>query len=150
MKHLRMMAIVVSFVVLAAIGATAQDNSSPQSQVASKKAKFDTINASDPVLKTAIDAHDLSKAAGLIGKTGSFKGTVDRLYAPKGGSLVIFNFDRDYKTALTAIVRKGDFSKFPDLTKLEGKQVLITGKFIDYKGAAEIELTDPNQIKLID
>ena len=41
------------------------------------------------------------------------------------------------------------FPKFPDMKSLEGKEILVSGKFVDYRGNAQIELTDPDQIKLV-
>jgi len=33
--------------------------------------------------------------------------------------------------------------------ELKGKEVLVSGAFVDYRGKAEIILTDPGQIKII-
>jgi len=33
--------------------------------------------------------------------------------------------------------------------ELKGKEILVSGKFVDYHGKAQIELTDPKQIKLV-
>ena len=147
MKLSTRLGFIALFVGMFAMLAAAQGSS--QSSSASKTEQFASVPATDESVKSAIDAHDLKAAAALVGKTGSFTGTVTKLYSPKSGSLVILNFDRDFKTALTAVVKKERFSKFPDLTQLEGKKVLVTGKFIDFKGATEIELSEPGSIKLI-
>jgi hypothetical protein len=44
-------------------------------------------------------------------------------------------------------VKKPDFLKFPDLRTLEGKDIIVSGVFVDYQGKAEIALTTPDQIK---
>ena len=147
MKLVRTFAFAAAFIAVFALGAAAQNS---QAQSASKTAIFDTVAKTDDTVKAALDAHDQKAAGKLVGKTGSFTGTVTKLYSPKSGSIVILNFDRDYKTALTAVVKRDDFGRFPDLSRLEGKQVLVTGKFIDFKGSTEIDLTKLEQIKIVE
>ncbi|MEP6946892.1 MAG: hypothetical protein ABJA02_13305 [Acidobacteriota bacterium] len=147
MKFIKHITIAAMFIVSLAFTAMAQN---PQADAASKTAKFGSVKAADASFTGAIDAHDLKSAAGMVGKTGAFKGTITKLFSPKGGSLVIINFDRDYKTALTAVVKKSNFAKFPDLSTLEGKKVLITGKFTSFHDATEIDLTDPADIKIVE
>lgn len=133
-----------------AIFASAIAAQNTQSDLASKTAKFGTIAKTDDAVKSALEAHDLKAAAGLVGKSGSFAGTVTKIFTPKSGSLVILNFDKDYKTALTAVIKRSDWSKFPDLAKLEGKKVVVSGKFVDFRGATEIDITGPDQIKIVE
>ena len=68
---------------------------------------------------------------------------------PKGDHQVVFDFDPNYRTALTALLRNAAFPKFPDVKTLEGKEIVVSGNFVDYHGKAQIELTDPAQIKLV-
>lgn len=147
MKITKSFAIASIVIAIFAYAAAAQDS---QAQAASKTAKFETISKTDAAVKSALDAHDLKSAAGLVGKSGSFSGTVTKIFTPKSGSIVILNFDRDYKTALTAVVKRADWSKFPDLFKLEGKKIYVSGKFVDFHGATEIDLTSPDQIKIVE
>jgi|ERR1043166_1448987 hypothetical protein len=125
------------------------DREGSQKSVASKSASFGTVAKSDKAYTSAIDAHDLKAAAKMIGHDGAFRGKVAKLYTPRGGSVVILNFDDDYKTALTAVLKRSDFSKFPDLSQLEGKNVVVSGTFDEFKGTPEIVLTDPKQIALV-
>jgi len=142
-------------VAISFAGARAQDSDSrkqkgeTQKSVASKSAKFETVAKTDSAYTSAIDARDKSAAAKMVGKEGAFRGKVAKLYTPRSGGLVILNFDDDYKNALTAVVKKSDFSKFPDLSQLEGRQVVVSGKFAEYKGSTEIVLTDPKQIAIV-
>src|SRR3989441_9922108 len=117
--------------------------------VASKTAKFGTVDKDDAAYKNALDAHDLAGALKLVGKDGAFKGTVSKLYEERDGDMVVFDFDPNYRTALTAVLKNPDFPKFPDVKTLDGKEIVIAGKFVDYHGKAQIELTDPAQIKLV-
>jgi hypothetical protein len=120
-----------------------------QHVVASKTAKFDTVDKDDAAYKNALDAHDLAGALKLVGKDGAFKGTVSKLYEERDGDMVVFDFDPNYRTALTAVLKNPDFPKFPDVKTLDGKEIVIAGKFVDYHGKAQIELTDPKQIKVV-
>ena len=125
------------------------DHDASQKSVVSKTAKFETVAKTDKAYTSAIDAHDKSTADKMVGKDGAFRGKVAKLFSPRGGSVLILNFDSDYKTALTAVLKKSDFSKFPDMSQLEGKEIVVSGKFSDFKGSAEIVLTDPKQILIV-
>jgi len=132
-----------------AIFAFSAANAQDQSSAASKSAKFQSIAKTDALYTGALDAHDKAGAEKMVGKSGAFKGTVTKAFSPKSGGLVILNFDDDYKTAMTAVLKKSEFSKFPDLSKLVGEEVVVSGKFMDFKGSPEIELNDPKQIALV-
>ena len=134
-----------ALLVFAAVTAMAQ--AKMQKNVASTTAKFGAVSKTDDAYTKALDAHDLQGALKLVDQPGAFKGTVSQVY--EGRDIVIFDFDRDYKTALTAVIKTADFSKFPDVHTLDGKELLVSGKFINYQGKGEIELTDPAQINII-
>lgn len=121
----------------------------PQASVASKTAKFGTVKMGDGSVTKALKASDLAGAKKLIGKEAAFEGTVAAVYTPKGNGLLILNFDKNFRNALTAVLRSKNYADFPDMQTLKGKRVLVTGKFEDYKGSAELVLTKPDQIKLI-
>jgi len=120
-----------------------------QHLVASKTAKFGTVDKDDAAYKNALDAHDLAGTLKLVGKEGSFRGTVSKLFEERDGDLIVFDFDPNYRTAITAVLKNPDFPKFPDVKTLESKEIVVSGKFVDYHGKAQIELTDPKQIKIV-
>jgi len=37
----------------------------------------------------------------------------------------------------------------PDVKTLEGKEIVVSGKFVDLSRQGQIELTDPKQIKIV-
>lgn len=141
--------------VLALSLASAQDDkpkrepAKPQSTLASKTVTFATLKADDPALGKALKASDLAGAKKIIGKEGSFEGTVVKVFSPKSNGIVILNFDKNFRNALTAVLRTKSYAAFPDMQSLKGKRVLITGKFEDYEGQPQISLTKPDQVKLI-
>jgi len=144
---------VVSLVVWRSASASSIQDRDPmkplQNVVASKTAKFGSVSKDDPAYKNALDAHALADALKLVGQEGSFKGTVDKLYEERDGDMVVFDFDPNYRTALTAVLKNLDFPKFPVVRDLKGKEIIVSGKFVDYHGKAQIELTDPKQIKIV-
>lgn len=128
---------------------TEREPAKSQASVASKTAKFGTVKAGDGSVTKALKASDLDGAKKLVGKEGAFAGTVAATYSPKGNGLLILNFDKNFRNALTAVLRSKNYTDFPDLQTLKGKKVLVSGKFEDYKGTPQILLTKPEQIKLI-
>ena len=128
----------------------ARDAQKPlQHTVASKTAKFGSVSKPDEIYASALDAHDLAGAYKKVGQAGAFKGTVSKIFEERDGDLMILDFDPDYRTALTAVLKNPDFPHFPDMKVLEGKEVVVSGSFVDYHGKAEIILTDPDQIKIV-
>ena len=120
-----------------------------QHVVASKTAKFSTVARDDGAYKNALDAHDLAGTLKLVGKEGSIRGTVSKLFEERDGDLIVFDFDPNYRTAITAVLKNAAFPKFPDVKMLDGKEIIVSGNFVDYHGKAQIELTDPAQIKVV-
>ena len=143
-------AILAACIMFAKAASQDRDPMKPlQHVVASKTAKFGAVDKSDATYKNALDAHDLTAAMKLVGSEGAFHGTVDKFYEEPDGDIVVFDFDPNYRIALTAVLRNQNFPKFPDVRDLKGKEILVSGKFVDYHGKAQIELTDPKQIKLV-
>ena len=139
--------ILVIFIMSAASLAYGQD--SAQKAMASTTAVFGTADKTKAPYTTAIDAHDLKKAESLTNKEGAFRGKVTQVFTPRSGTVAILNFDKDYKTALTAVIYKENWAKFPDLETLVGKEVVISGKFANFHGASQIALTDPARILVL-
>jgi DNA/RNA endonuclease YhcR with UshA esterase domain len=109
-----------------------------------------TVAASSPTVTNALAATDLAGAQKMIGKIGAFQGTIKEVYSPSDHDLLILDFAKNYKEALTGFVGKSDIEKFTGLaTIVEGKRVVISGKFITYQGHPEIVLTSPTQIVLV-
>ena len=129
--------------------ATEKPANKSQESVASKKA-FATIKADDEAVTKALDAKDLDAAKKLVGKEGSFTGTVTKIYTAKNNSLMVLDFDADFRSALTAKLEPGEYDKFPKIKDLLDKKILVKGKFVLYRKQVEIELTDPAQIKIIE
>lgn len=120
-----------------------------QASLASKSAQFGSVGKTDKAYTGALKASDFEGGKKLIGKSGAFKGTIAKVYTPRSNNLVILNFDPDYKKAMVAVVQQKEFTRFPDLKTLEGKEVVVTGKFINYQEKPELQLTEPSQVKIV-
>jgi DNA/RNA endonuclease YhcR with UshA esterase domain len=120
----------------------------PQSEVAAKTS-FGTIAANSPAVKKALDAKDLAGAQKLVGKDGAFQGTVTKVYTSKGNSIIILDFSPKFSDALTAVLKPENYAKFPNMETLNGKHILVSGKFEDFHGKPQIVLVKPDQVKII-
>ena len=120
-----------------------------QSEAASKDAKFGAIAKADAAYTNTLDAHALDEAFKQADKPGAFKGIVSGVYEPRGNAMAILNFDKNYRSAMTALLRNENFSKFPELKTLTGKEVVVSGKLVQFQGRTEIILTSPDQIKIV-
>src|SRR5215471_17726805 len=132
---------IVFFALLAASNAmgTAQERDVQkklQPEVASKAATFSPVSKTDDLYQNARDAHDLNGAHKVLGQTGAFKGTVAQIFEERDGDLLILDFDKNYRTALTAVLRNADFPKFPNMKTLQDKEIVVSGKFTEYQGRA--------------
>ena len=126
----------------------AKKTNKSQAEVAAK-VEFAKVKADDEEVSKALISKDVDAAKKLVGKEGAFKGTVTKVYIAKNNSLIVLDFDDDFRNALTAILEPGSFAKFPKIEDLRDKKILVKGKFVLYKGKPQIELTDPKQIKII-
>ena len=130
--------------------ADAGDKTFPAQSAVAAKTTLATVTASDKAVTSALDAKALADALKLVGKPGAFQGTVSQVYSPRSHNIAILDFAPDYHDAVTATVKPDAYAKFPDLSQLVGKRVLISGKFsANSHGVAQIELTGPDQVKLI-
>lgn len=88
-------------------------------------------------------------AANHYGKYKTVEGTiVSGKCLPK---VCFLNFDKDYKTTLTAVIFAADLPKFPPNPDryYRNKQVQIVGVIKEYKGKPEIILKGQDQIAII-
>lgn len=126
-----------------------EGQSFPAQSAVAAKTGFSTVSASSGEVKRAVKATDLAGATKLVGKNGSFTGTVSQVYSPSDHDIAILDFAQNYRSALTAIVKPANYAKLPNIDGLAGKTVLVSGKFIAYEGKPEIEITSPAQVKIV-
>ncbi len=69
----------------------------------------------------------------------------------KAQRLVRLNFDKAFPNqTLTAVIFSEKTNLFPQLDKLMGKTVQVSGRITDYHGRPEIILTSTNQLTVIE
>jgi len=113
------------------------------------KVPFETVASNNQQVKDALGATDLDRSKSLLNQKGAFIGKVVDVLSTVGNSRVVIEFALARQTALRAVVKTANFSKFPNLGDLVGKKVLVSGVFTPHKERAEIELTEPNQLRIV-
>jgi len=68
-----------------------------------------------------------------------------------GERIVRLNFEQPYpNNPFTAVIFPANTNKFPEVEKLKGKTVEISGKIAQYRERPQIVLTSTNQVKVIE
>jgi len=68
-----------------------------------------------------------------------------------GERIVRLNFEQPYpKNPFTAVIFPANTNKFPEVEKLKGKTVEISGKIAQYRERPQIVLTSTNQVRVIE
>jgi len=65
--------------------------------------------------------------------------------------LVRLNLDRPFpRQTFTAVIFASSTNLFPDLDKLKGKAIEVSGKITEYRDKPQIILTSTNQLKVVE
>jgi len=96
----------------------------------------------------AAECIPFDKAPENIGKTTCVTGKVMKVsQSPRSGTYFL-NFCDDYRNCpFTVVVFPKDLRDVGDVTQLEGKTIEIHGTIKEYRGRAEIVLSDARQLK---
>ena len=103
--------------------------------------------------KEVFSADDVKKIEEQKDKEISVKGTVNEVFIPKSGTIVIFNFGKDRKKCFKAVIFKGDFDKWDGGSeaikkKYQGKTITVEGKVSIHENLPQIVVKTPSQIKI--
>ncbi len=111
---------------------------------AAQESKSDsTARTNSPVQISATDAKE------HIGAQAVVKGKIAEVNV--GERVTRLNFEEAYpKSPFTAVVFPRNMNQFPEIEKLNGKTVEVSGKVTAYREHAEIVLTSSNQVKVIE
>jgi DNA/RNA endonuclease YhcR with UshA esterase domain len=89
-----------------------------------------------------------SEAKDHSGQTVTIEGVVSEVHHAASGKMTFIDMGGQYPhNPFAGVIFSGDANKFPNVDTLDGKTVDITGRVKLYKGAPEIILNDPGQIK---
>lgn len=92
---------------------------------------------------------EATKAKEHIGSEAVVSGTISEVNV--GERIVRLNFEQPYpKNPFTAVIFPANTNKFPDIEKLKGKNVEVSGKIAAYREHPQIILTNTNQLKVIE
>jgi DNA/RNA endonuclease YhcR with UshA esterase domain len=102
-----------------------------------------TAKTNAPVQISATTAKD------HVGAQAVVKGKIAEVNV--GERIVRLNFEEPYpKNPFTAVIFPANTNKFPEVEKLKGKTVEISGKIAQYRERPQIVLTSTNQVKVIE
>jgi DNA/RNA endonuclease YhcR with UshA esterase domain len=102
-----------------------------------------TAKSTEPIKVTAPEAKD------HIGANALVTGTIADVYKKSGPYRL--NFEQPYPNQVfTAVIFARNTNDFPEIDKLKGKKVQVSGKIADYRGHPEIVLNSTNQLKLLE
>ena len=102
-----------------------------------------------------LDAGDLKTLGKHVGEVKAVRGTCTAAFVPRGGTVVVLNFAKNYREAMTVPIFKDHFEKWPGgpgaIEKAyKGKTLLIQGLVTEYRGAPQIKAAHPAQLRLIE
>ena len=90
--------------------------------------------------------YEYTEASGHIGEKAKVRGTVLRVFTAKSG-VTFFDFCEPYDDCpFSAVVFASDQPKFGDLSRYDGRSVILTGVIKSYNGQAEMVLSSPDQV----
>ena len=90
-----------------------------------------------------------AEAKNHIGAKATVTGTVAEIH--QTASVVGLNFEKPYpENVFTAVIFARNTNQFPEVGKLKGKTVEVTGSIKEYRNKPEIILESTNQLKVIE
>jgi DNA/RNA endonuclease YhcR with UshA esterase domain len=83
-----------------------------------------------------------------VGEQVTIEGVVSEVHHAASGRATFIDIGGRYpNNPFAAVIFESDAGKFPNVDALDGKTIDITGRIRLYRGAPEIILNDPGQIK---
>lgn len=92
---------------------------------------------------------DYMEALQYIGKYAQVRGTVEKVYKSSSNTIFIDYCKSSNKCPFSVVIFASDADKFKDVSKLQGKQITVTGIIKVYKGKAEIIVNSKEQFSEI-
>jgi len=97
-----------------------------------------------------VSVADIAALEKCIGKWTRVKGRISRVITAPSGNVRFLNFaEGTPDTALSGVIFPDNFSRFPHLKQLIGKEVILEGIVTRYDSRFQIVLHDPSQIQLV-
>lgn len=108
-----------------------------------------------PASAGTLKSTDQEALKSAVGKSAVVIGGVASVSTSPSGSINFINFKGHAKGDFTGIIKKEDLENVNkgfdgDVAKaLKGKEIELSGVITDYKGTPQIEVTKPEQIKIV-
>lgn len=88
------------------------------------------------------------EAMGKVGENVVVEGTVMNVKVRKGKAPDMLNFDKNWRESLSVAIFEKE--KFGDVqATYMGKKIRVTGKVTKYRDAAQIKVSDPSQVTIL-
>ena len=113
-----------------------------------------TITRSSTILSKAIHASNLADLKNKLGSQCSFEGVLLQVFSTPKGGITLLNFAPTPTDAAEAVVSRPDYNKFPKLSNLIGKRLLVSGKLEEFENdrgekILEIKISSPDQLSIV-
>ncbi|MFA6404742.1 MAG: phospholipase D-like domain-containing protein [Candidatus Paceibacterota bacterium] len=89
---------------------------------------------------------DYTEALQYVGKYAQVRGTIVKVYKSSSDTIFIDYCKISSKCPFSIVIFASDADKFKEISKLQGKQITVTGIIKVYKGKAEIIVNSKEQI----
>ncbi len=118
--------------------------------------KGDPTGTQSPGTFGVLDAGDESRIRASVGQIVTIRGRIGRIGQTSSGSITFLNFESNERGEFVVIVRE---AFLPDIQRsipngleagLQGRIVEVTGPVILYQQTPQIELTSPDQVRVIE
>ena len=107
-------------------------------------AKTNSVPKTEPPAKIMA-----AEAKKHVGKNATVTGIVAEVN--KAEKLVRLNFENAYPNqTFTAVIFSSNTNQFPEVEKLKGKTVEVTGKIGEFRDRPQIILSNTNQLKVVE
>jgi len=117
--------------------------------VAARRGKMGFITREDATYRRALTATDLETLRAHLGQRVIVKGRLVAIHRPESGRVWHLNFSPDYQQALSGVIFAPAFELFPDLGRLVGQELVLTGELSEYRGRLQIILYGPGQVQVV-
>lgn len=109
-----------------------------------------TIVSTSP--RIVLNALDIEKINSNLDKHATVHGKVYDVFEAQSGKVINLNMGTNYKSCFKAVIFSSSFNKWPKekefFKSLIGKEITVEGSIQDYKGAPQIIISSPVQMKI--
>lgn len=102
--------------------------------------------------RIVLNALEVEKIKSNLDKHATVHGKVYNVFEATSGKVINLNMGTNYKSCFKAVIFASSFNKWPRerefFNSLIGKDITVEGSIQDYKGAPQIIISSPVQLKI--